>query len=160
MTTYQRAQAGAGEVLHSRAYSLPKSRKSYFVTVEFTHEALYIACIEYFVKVQAVQPGKEGLAPKRFAAVSLYEQQCLSDDALRSCHQVSRAQIKSPKYVSYAVQIDELQGKVMWADICKSGKAQGTFSDTTGWLFALPSSLDLHRPHYCRRCSGSASLKV
>ena len=123
-------------MLHSRAYRLPKSRRSYFVTVDFEGEDPYVACIEYFVKVQALQHGDEGIAPMRFAVVNLYRRECLSSAALGICYVVKKAEVQSPKHTAYAVKVDKLQGKVVWADVGKTAEAALTFPPAYSWVFA------------------------
>ena len=55
LVTYQRAQLGKSfELLHSESYLRPRTRKSYFATVYFEGEGLFIAKIKWFVKVKLI----------------------------------------------------------------------------------------------------------
>ena len=55
LVTYQRAQLGKSfELLHSESYLRPRTRKSYFATVYFEGEGLFIAMIKWFVKVKLI----------------------------------------------------------------------------------------------------------
>ena len=137
-TKYKRAQLKGGEVLHSEEYRRITSRFSYFVTAAWEGEPLYIAKILYFVRVELLSDhAQDATATLRLAVCDLYTQTEI-DAGLGLCHAVSNKDQKKAKFAAYAVNVEDLGGKVLWLDVARTNP--GHAGDLHGftkysWLF-------------------------
>lgn len=144
---YDRAQIGASlELLHSDAYQRPKKRKSIYAILDLDKEGLFIAKMQRFLKVQAIphdsgSPARSAetgclIEAKRFTVATLYRTSPLpdSDSILGSCFSVLKSEVSKPKYALYAVPVDELQSKAVWANVA-ADSAACAFGSRYSWLF-------------------------
>ena len=121
MCKYLRAQLVSGELVHSAQYERPKSRVSHLVyTIDFPGEGVYIANIQafYLVTLMAAELHDDTAAvvQMRVALADLHEQTSAPDEGLGQCFAVSVASKKKPKLPLYALDLHQIQGKVLCAD--------------------------------------------
>ena len=132
LMTYKRAQLGESrELLLSESCQLSKTRVSYYAAVHYLDEGMYIARIKYFVKVHNMTPATAATPSSlRYAIADLYATQALPDPdgILGTCFAVTIAECKKPSHCDYAVLLDDLQGKVMWAEPAQHVGDAGTIA--------------------------------
>ena len=122
MCKYLRAQLASGELAHSAQYERPKSRVSHLVyTVDFPGEGVCIANIQAFYLVTLVpaqlHDDTDVVVQMRVALADLHEQTSAPDEGLGQCFAVSVASKKKPKLPLYALNLHQIEGKVLCADM-------------------------------------------
>ena len=185
LTVYHRAHLKGIEVLLSESYAATKSRFSHFALVEWEGHPLpedptknsapesYIIKILYSVKVEqpaecseAAECSSQHGACMRFAVCHLYKHEEVSN-SLGKHYLVTKVRQQKPAYKAYAVNLEVIQGKVLWGEVAhikidhsKSGKPLSFYSfPPDAWLFTCYPNVQSYMQADCVNATACLAIE-